>query len=220
MGSTPAWRTISLYESRVFVTLVFLFLTVFLLIKLNSVIGTRIGHQTSDDEKTAINAVFSVVNLDKNISDCESVDEKITLLMAIMPNFSDSDFKRKSKMVFEIVFNAYAQGRADEIEGLVTQSMYKAFDLAIKDRNKNQHVVDGKIESLNTPEISDIKIIEDKVSIYVKFVSEQTNITKDAFGNIIEGDPNFVDNISETWVFEKKLKDKGNKWLLAEIIPE
>lgn len=121
-------------------------------------------------------------------------------------------------MVFEIVFDAYAKGNVDDFNGLMTQSMYKAFDLAIKDREKNQYKVDGKIESLNSPEISDINIVAEKVYIYVKFISEQTNITKDALGNIIEGDPDFVENISETWVFEKQLKDKGNKWLLSEII--
>lgn len=218
MGSTPAWRTIFLYESQVFVTLVFLFLTVFLLIKLNRVIGAHIGHSASQEEKENISAIFSIPNINKSIADCESVDEKIALLTAILPNFSASDFKRKAKMVFEIVFDAYAKGNVDDFNGLMTQSMYKAFDLAIKDREKNQYKVDGKIESLNSPEISDINIVAEKVYIYVKFISEQTNITKDALGNIIEGDPDFVENISETWVFEKQLKDKGNKWLLSEII--
>ena len=49
----------------------------------------------------------------------------------------------------------------------------------------------------------------------VKFVSEQVNLLKNAEGEVIEGDENYVQKISDTWTFEKSLNPKINNWLLC-----
>ncbi|MBR1841541.1 MAG: TIM44-like domain-containing protein, partial [Alphaproteobacteria bacterium] len=45
--------------------------------------------------------------------------------------------------------------------------------------------------------------------------SQQVNILKDKDGNVIIGDENFVQKISDTWTFERPLNDVSNAWTLV-----
>jgi predicted lipid-binding transport protein (Tim44 family) len=58
-------------------------------------------------------------------------------------------------------------------------------------------------------------VADDKVNVVVKFVSEQVNLLKDAQGEVLEGDENYVQKISDIWTFEKSLNPKINNWVLC-----
>jgi predicted lipid-binding transport protein (Tim44 family) len=46
-------------------------------------------------------------------------------------------------------------------------------------------------------------------------VSEQVNLLKNADGDIIEGDENYIQQISDVWTFEKSLDANVNNWMLC-----
>ena len=51
--------------------------------------------------------------------------------------------------------------------------------------------------------------------ITVRFVSEQVNILKNKDGEVIEGDENFIQNITDSWTFERALTSTNPNWLLV-----
>ena len=69
-----------------------------------------------------------------------------------------------------------------------------------------------KIEQIN---IENVNISNDGIAnIVVKFVSEQINLLKNSSGEIIEGDENFVQKITDVWTFEKDINSDSKTWLL------
>jgi predicted lipid-binding transport protein (Tim44 family) len=68
--------------------------------------------------------------------------------------------------------------------------------------------VETEVESVNFVE-------NNKVNLVVKFVSEQVNLLKNADGDIIEGDENYIQQISDVWTFEKSLDANVNNWMLC-----
>lgn len=55
-----------------------------------------------------------------------------------------------------------------------------------------------------------------KARVSVDFESEQTQLLKNSKNEIVDGDPDHIDIISETWVFERPLKNKTPNWILVE----
>ena len=49
----------------------------------------------------------------------------------------------------------------------------------------------------------------------MEFISEQVNILKNDKGEVIEGDENFVQKITDVWTFERALNAKNNQWILV-----
>ena len=51
--------------------------------------------------------------------------------------------------------------------------------------------------------------------ISVEFVSEQVNVLRDKDNQIIEGDENYIQTITDVWTFEKSLNAKTLNWVLV-----
>ena len=65
-------------------------------------------------------------------------------------------------------------------------------------------------------EITAAKISKNDIAkITVKFVSEQVNLLKNKDDEIIEGDENFIQNITDVWTFERCLTSTNPNWLLV-----
>jgi predicted lipid-binding transport protein (Tim44 family) len=49
----------------------------------------------------------------------------------------------------------------------------------------------------------------------VKFVSEQTNVTRAADGSIVDGNPDRVVEKTDLWTFSRALRSRDPNWTLA-----
>ena len=70
--------------------------------------------------------------------------------------------------------------------------------------------------SFDSAEITNAKITKnDLVKITVKFISEQVNLLKNKDGEIIEGDEQYIQNITDVWTFERSITSASPNWLLT-----
>ena len=51
--------------------------------------------------------------------------------------------------------------------------------------------------------------------VTVRFVSEQTNVTRDKAGAVISGDPTQVDVITDLWTFARNTRSRDPNWTLV-----
>jgi predicted lipid-binding transport protein (Tim44 family) len=58
-------------------------------------------------------------------------------------------------------------------------------------------------------------INKNEANITVKFISEQVNLLKNSKGEVIEGDPNFIETVTDVWTFTKNLKNFDPTWALS-----
>ena len=65
------------------------------------------------------------------------------------------------------------------------------------------------------PEIAKVNIENGKALISVEFVSEQVNVLRGENGEVIQGDENYIQTITDVWTFEKKLDAKTLNWVLV-----
>ena len=64
--------------------------------------------------------------------------------------------------------------------------------------------------------IQDAKVSTKGIAqIVVEFVSEQVNLLKNSAGEVIEGDENFVQKITDIWTFERDIHKASPVWLLV-----
>ena len=51
--------------------------------------------------------------------------------------------------------------------------------------------------------------------VTIRFVSEQVNATRDAAGNVVEGDPNRVETVTDIWTFTRNTRSRAPDWFLV-----
>jgi len=150
----------------------------------------------------------------------ESVDlDKLSPLerdLAKIPNFNKNVFIKGAQKAFELILSAFSKGDAKALSTLVNKDLLKKFEKVIKERKEQGVTAETDLIGFVQTEVESVNFVnEDKVNLVVKFVSEQVNLLKNAEGEVIEGDENYVQKISDTWTFEKSLNPKINNWLLC-----
>ena len=99
---------------------------------------------------------------------------------------------------------------------LVSKTLIKKFQEIIEKRKAEGIVSETDFIGFENTEITDAKISKNDIAkITVKFVSEQVNILKNSKDEVIEGDENFIQNITDVWTFERSLTSTNPNWLLV-----
>jgi len=136
--------------------------------------------------------------------------------LAKIPNFNKNVFIKGAQKAFEMILAAFSKGDAKTLSALVDKDLLKKFVEVINSRKEQGLTAETDLIGFVETEVESVKFVEnDKVDLVVKFVSEQVNLLKNSEGEVVEGDENYVQKISDTWTFEKSLNPKINNWLLC-----
>lgn len=193
----------------------FIVITIILINKLNDILGMHIGFKAetrSNIFRPNDNSVEEVIHDEKN-----KMDEKLSRISKEYRGFSKEDFLQKSQKVFELVFEAYANGDKGTLRDLLSKRIFNAFSMAIDDRKSKGEKLEGILVRFISLEIVDAEVTKEDLFITVKFVTEQSNVLKSKDGKVIEGNSDFVEKRVDTWVFERKKLSPDLRWFLHEI---
>lgn len=205
-----------------YLDIIFLLVLVFVIFsKLKSVLGTG-----AEDAKVIVIPKEQFEKLYKEPKKSlvaeggESVDlSKLSPLdreLTRIPNFNKALFIKGAQKAFEMILSAFSKGDAGTLSKLVNGELLKKFEKVINERKEQGMTAETDLIGFVETEIESVKFVDDEnVNLVVKFVSEQVNLLKNAEGEVIEGDENYVQKISDVWTFEKSLNPRVNSWLLC-----
>ena len=211
--------------------IILLVVVVLVFSKLKSLLGTRPDNfeqrKISDENAAKIfdmivkeaekNAAAEARNMEKEeVQVPEEELSEIDKVLAKIPGFNREKFLTGAERAFEIIISAFSKGDVETLEMLVSKSLLKKFQELIEKRTAEGITSETDFIGFDDVEITNAKISKSEVAkITVRFVSEQVNILKNKDGEVIEGDENFIQNITDSWTFERALTSTNPYWLLV-----
>ncbi|OJX11129.1 MAG: hypothetical protein BGO77_03415 [Caedibacter sp. 37-49] len=203
--------------------LILAFIAGMIIFKLISVLGQRTGFEQSqrrtdtpdevgDHEK---NKDFLNVSSEKDLIG-PGLRKVYSQILSIDSRFSLNQFLTGATRAFEMIVMAYARSDLKTLKPLLSSEIYQDFQQAIKEREENKESLETTIVTIETPEITDLKLEGTEASITVRFTSEQIHLTRDEKGEIIEGDPKQSEQIIDLWTFSRDLYAKERNWTLIK----
>lgn len=205
-----------------YMDLIFLGLVVALILyKLNSVLGTRpnkpfIKIVNKQEFDRIYNMLAQKAAEDEKFAAVKTVQTPLDAELAQIKDFNKQDFLKRVAKVFEMVLSAFASQDKETLKMLSTSKLYKKFDEVIKQRQADQITAESDLIKIEEMKIKNVKISEKGLAqIAVELTSSQINVLKDAQGELLEGDENFVQKITDIWTFEKDINNPSPVWLLA-----
>ena len=211
--------------------IILLVVVVLVFSKLKSLLGTRPDNfeqrKISDEHAAKIfdmivkeaekNAAAEARNMEKEeVQVPEEELSEIDKVLAKIPGFNREKFLTGAERAFEIIISAFSKGDVETLEMLVSKSLLKKFQEIIEKRKAEGITSETDFIGFDDVEITNAKISKSEVAkITVRFVSEQVNILKNKDGEVIEGDENFIQNITDSWTFERALTSTNPNWLLV-----
>lgn len=215
----------------------FAMIAAFLVLRLRGVLGRRDGHQgkiqnpfknrPSEQQDNNVIAMPDRIDPDPDADEGalkesaldagESDDPIVQGLMEIQranPDFDSEDFISGSKIAFELILDAYSSGDAGTLKPLLSAEVFADFSQAIRDREQAGETLEDTLVGIKSADIVEAYLESHTVNITIKFISEQINATRDENGDVVDGNPNAVIEVTDFWTFARDAKSRNPNWTL------
>ena len=165
------------------------------------------------------NVVAIKPNKNKNENQEQEQEETLgglTVLREKDPSFSDTDFIKGSKEAFSWIVEAFSKGEIPKLEPLLSEPLFKGFKQAIEQREADQLSLETNIVSIKSAQIHNVTVKKDQVNITVEYVTDQIKSTRNAKDEVVDGDPDTIERVTDLWTFNRNIKSKNPNWTLVK----
>jgi predicted lipid-binding transport protein (Tim44 family) len=198
----------------------------FLVLRLRSILGRRTGFERQAPpyqppsgptappviEGQAEPAAPAAV---RNLPDPASpLGQTLDRMRGIDRNFDPSAFLDGAEKAFRIIVTSFAAGDRATLQGLLSEDTYRGFEQAIAAREAGGQTQISTIHAINSATIENAELRGSLALITVRFVSDQTNMTRDRAGAPVVG-TDAVTEITDIWTFERNLASRDPVWRLV-----
>ena len=180
----------------------------FIILRLRSILGRKTGHES----KVYPNFAEKEFNIPTN--EVKSAKQNLDIL----EGNDKKEFLRGAEIAYESILTSFANGDLIKLKNLLSSNMFSNFSEAIKSRNKEGIKSEFTFIGVKESSVEKYEKIKDDLFATVKFVAEVISVKKDKENKIIEGNPDKIKFVSDSWKFTRNIKQKGPNWYLSEII--
>ncbi len=215
--------------------ILFAAIAAFLVLRLRSVLGRRSGHdqapkydpfrkreaeEAGEDKVIALpdrgpQAKSQGTGKAAEAGDESPLEQGLTQIKTADRSFEPESFVSGAKIAFEMVITAFAGGDTKTLRPLLSNDVFEDFSGAIKARLDKNETLESTLVGINEADIIEAELQGKTAFVTVKFVSEQINVTRDADGEVVDGDPGGVATVTDIWTFARNTRSRDPNWTLV-----
>lgn len=221
--------------------LIFAAIAAFLWYRLNSVLGTRHGGEnprrnpfdttppqdrparhTIDAEPVAAAAPAALAPaaiatlLDEKANAGGRIENGLADIAAADPAFSLTGFMQGARAAFEMIVTAYSRGDLETLKPLLSPKLFADFAAGIAAREQAGHTNELTIHRIKSARVVEAHLGGTMAYVTVDFDVEETSVTRDRAGAIVEGDPDSISSVEDIWTFTRDTRADDPNWVLIE----
>jgi len=219
-------------------------IAVFIFLRLKNVLGSRDGNEDNRNHRDPFNPEpmddrdaqerDNVIHLPgaqheqeeqqqqpvvhEEVNEIEPVTEAqrgLAEIMAVDPTFDQHGFVDGARGAFEMIITAFAQDDRETLKNLLSEEVNQNFVAALDARSAAGETLETTLVGVNSIEITEANLENTTAEVTVKIISEQVNVTTDSDGEVVDGDSNYIDTITDIWTFERDTTSKSPIWFLT-----
>ena len=215
--------------------ILFAAIAAFLVLRLRSVLGRRSGNEQGRKydpfrKRGAEDAgEDKVISLPDRGAQAESqgagqgaegaegspLEQGLTQIKMADRSFEPESFVGGAKVAFEMIITAFAGGDTKTLRPLLSNDVFEDFSGAIKTRIDNDETLESTLVGFTESDIIEAELQGKTAFVTIKFVSEQINVTRDAKGEVVDGDPGGVATVTDIWTFARNTRSRDPNWTLV-----
>ena len=219
--------------------ILFALVAAFLILRLRSVLGRRDGHEPrgtdpfkrstsgepADDKVVHLpnrsepaNEPYEQPDLSDEVreaAEATGVDGGVAQIKLADPQFDKEEFLSGARIAFEMVLGAYAAGDTASLKPLLSPEVYGNFEQSIRDREQAGESLEITLVGIRVAEVVEAYMAGRTAHLTIKFVSEQTSVTRNETGEILDGDPESWSEVTDYWTFARDTRSRDPNWMLV-----
>jgi predicted lipid-binding transport protein (Tim44 family) len=214
-------------DFQFFDIILFAMIAGFLVLRLRSVLGRRTGNErrrdgfirprapASERAAPAGESAIGATVVPLAATPMDAVAQGLDRIRGADPGFDRAHFIAGARAAFDIIVSAFAKGDKAALRPLLSDEVYRPFVATIDERRAARESVETRILRLNSLDITTAELVGYTARIILRFVSDQTNVTRAADGSIVDGDPEHSVEKTDYWTFTRDTRSTDPNWVLA-----
>src|SRR5215472_4151002 len=130
-------------------------------------------------------------------------------------SFDPRHFLTGARAAYEMIVVAFAQGDRRTLRDMLSKEVFDGFDQVIGDREGRGATAESRFVSIDTTEITAADLRGRAAQLTVRFVSQLVSVTRDKTGNVTEGNPDKVTDVTDIWTFARDVTSRDPNWKLV-----
>jgi predicted lipid-binding transport protein (Tim44 family) len=224
-------------------TLVFLGLAVFVIIKLRAVLGTRTGferppevvrREMEERQKPPVqqdNVVTFPNGPKPGTADQPEMTQAdrwkdvaaagtplATGLDAVLqadPTFDPKEFVGGAKGAYEMIVQAYAKGDRKTLKNFLAKDVFDGFAGAINDRETRGETSETTFVSIDKANLIGAEMRDKLAHVTVSFGSKLITVIRDKNGVVVDGSAEKIADVNDVWTFARDVTTRDPNWKLV-----
>lgn len=213
----------------------FAMIAAFLVLRLRGVLGRRDGHegnyrdslkdrkkdqsdnnvvQLPDASEPQFEDDLEDLDIAADDASGDPLSRGLAQIQGADPGFDPDEFISGAGVAFELIIEAYASGDTSTLKPLLSAEVFANFSQVIRDREQAGETMEDILVGITSAEIVEAFVEDRAANITAKFVTEQINVTRDENGDVIDGNPTTVINVTDFWTFARDIKSRDPNWAL------
>ena len=217
--------------------ILFAMIAAFLVLRLRSVLGRRDGHkggrrnpfarslpkEQADDKVVPLPSARDAEADTEADTKAEAVGDDaeddlaagFREIKAVDRGFEPAEILSGARIAFELVLSAYAAGDTDALKPLLSAEVLDNFTQPIREREAAGETMEHTLIGVKSADIVEAFLDGGMAHVTVKFVTDQANVTRDAKGEVVDGDPSAVTEVTDFWTFARDTGSRDPNWTLV-----
>ncbi|MDN5567438.1 MAG: Tim44/TimA family putative adaptor protein, partial [Paracoccus sp. (in: a-proteobacteria)] len=127
------------------------------------------------------------------------------------------DFLNGSRQAYEMILMAFERGDLSEVRSFLSEPVAQAFQSVIDQRSVQGQTVQAQYLGTRDTALAAAEFdhATGMAEISVRFVGELIAATRDADGNVVEGDPKVARKQKDVWTFARHMGEADPNWQLV-----
>jgi predicted lipid-binding transport protein (Tim44 family) len=224
-------------------TIVFLLLAVLVIVRLVSVLGRKTGNErpaeryrptarsgASDNviplprtsgpepragEPVATSTATPETRIKGAAPEGSELEQGLLAIAGRDSTFDPKSFLKGAKAAYEMIVMAFATGDRRQLKLLTARDVFDGFARAISEREQRGEVNDTKFIGIHKADVIDAELKDATARMTVKFTSQLITVIRNARGEVTEGDPNQVRDVTDIWTFARDVLSRDPNWKLV-----
>ena len=129
--------------------------------------------------------------------------------------FDPPAFIGGAKGAYEMIVTAFAEGDRKMLKQLLSREVFDGFVSAITQREGRGETIEFKFVGIDKAEITAASVKTTTAHITVRFLSKLISATRNKEGDVVDGDPVHVGDVTDIWTFARETTSRDPNWKLV-----
>jgi len=171
--------------------------------------------RTGAPENVVMEDVATEKMIDKVVPTGTPLNKTLKAISTASGTFDPKEFIGGAKAAYEMIVVAFAEGDRKSLKQLLAPEVFEGFDAAITDRESRGETADTTFVGIDKAEFSDASLKNGHAQVTLRFQSQLISATRDGSGNVIDGDPIKVIDVTDVWTFARDINSRDPNWHLV-----